>query len=188
MPKRGELEPARKPKAPPPPPFEYDSYGGPEHRRFPRAKLAVRFHLSIGEGPEQRFSAGLVSANVSVSGAFLESTFFLPPETELRTSFQVDGANLVEARAVIVREERPDRRGEGRSGFAIRFLEFFGQTEVTLAKLFLGTQLLEFAQGYLQSKRARAFGNELERFVDALAAWELMRATAPGNVWGLRTE
>jgi hypothetical protein len=156
-----------------------------EHRRFPRAKLRVPFTLYIGEDTDRRFSAALRSNNLSVSGAFLESTFFLPVGTELQVRFSLEGnAEPVQARAEIVREERPDpRTGEGRSGFAIRFLEFSGQTEVTLAKLFLGEQLRAFAERYLQSRRARGLSNELDRVVDALAAWELLKVTSPENPW-----
>jgi hypothetical protein len=162
------------------PPFE-----GEEHRQFPRARMAVRFEAWIGEGEDRRFSASFTSANVSVSGAFLESTFFLPIGTEIRVTFAPEsGADPVQARASIVREERPDpRTGTGRSGFGIKFVEFFSQTEVTLAKLFLGAKLRAFAEAYMTSRRARSLNNELDRVVDALAAWELQKVTTPGDPW-----
>jgi hypothetical protein len=121
---------------------------------------------------------------VSVSGAFLESTFFLPMDTELRVRFSLEeGAAPVEARARIVREERPRREGEDASGFGIRFEEFYGQTEVSLARLFLDMRLRTFAEEYLRSNRARGLPNELERVVDALAAWELLKANNPTDTW-----
>ena len=161
------------------------SWEGEEHRQFPRAKMAVRFEAWIGEGDDRRFSASFTSANVSVSGAFLESTFFLPIGTEIRVNFALEtGADPVQARASIVREERPDpRTGTGRSGFGIKFVEFFSQTEVTLAKLFLGAKLRAFAEAYMTSRRARSLNNELDRVVDALAAWELQKVTTPGDPW-----
>lgn len=156
---------------------------GEEHRQFPRAKLGVRFDLWIDEGTDRRFSASLKSENLSVSGAFLESTFFLPLGTELRARFRLDeGDEPVEARARIVREERGED-GDGRSGFGVRFVEFYSQTEVTLAKLFLGQRLREFAEEYLHSRRARSLGSELDRVVDALAAWELLKVTSPADPW-----
>jgi hypothetical protein len=119
---------------------------------------------------------------VSVSGAFLESTFFLPVGTELQVRFTLEeNMEPVLARGEIVREERTAEGG--RSGFGIRFVEFTGQTEVTLARLFLGMRLRSFAEEYLQSRRARSLPNELERVVDVLAAWELMKATTPGDPW-----
>ncbi|MFL5350169.1 MAG: PilZ domain-containing protein [Hyalangium sp.] len=154
----------------------------PEHRHFPRARVATRFEVWREEGGQRTFSATLLSQNVSVSGAFLESTFFLPLGTELQVRFSLEeGAEPVLARTEIVREERTG--GDGRSGFGIRFVEFSGQTEVSLARLFLGMRLRTFAEEYLQSRRARSLPNELERVVDVLAAWELLKATSPGDPW-----
>ena len=154
----------------------------PEHRHFPRARLATRFELWREEGGERTFAASFTSRNVSVSGAFLESTFFMPMGTELNARFSLEeGAEPVLARAQIVREERTGP--SGRSGFGIRFIEFSGQTEVSLARLFLGMRLRDFVEEYLQSRRARSLPNELERAVDVLAAWELLKATSPGDPW-----
>lgn len=151
-----------------------------EHRIFPRAKVALRFELWRERDGERQFSASLTSANVSVSGAFVESTFFLPVGTELRVRFVLEeGTAPVEARAVIVREERGERGG--RSGFGMRFEEFYNQSDVALAKLFLGVRLRAFAEEYLQSRRAKSLSGELERVVDALTAWELLKATQAGN-------
>jgi hypothetical protein len=156
---------------------------GPEHRAFPRAKLAVPFVLWIGEGESRRFSATLLSSNVSVSGAFLRSSFFLPVGTEMLVRFQVEPTGpAVEARVEVLRQETEGDR-TGRTGMGLRFLEFFRQTEVALARLFLGEQLRKFAEGYLGSPRARSLTSELDRVVDALAAWELMKVTSPDDPW-----
>lgn len=164
------------------PVIEMQAGNEPEHRHFPRARLATRFEIWREEGGQRTFSAALLSQNVSVSGAFLESTFFLPMGTEVQVSFSLEeGAEPVLARAQIVREERT--ASGGRSGFGIRFVEFTGQTEVSLARLFLGMRLRTFAEEYLQSRRARSLPNELERVVDVLAAWELIKATSPGDPW-----
>lgn len=170
-------------------PPQLDPHDGPEHRQFPRAKMNVPFRLWMGEGDDLRFEATLRSGNVSVSGAFLESTFFLPVGTEVRASFALDPEeDPVLARAQIIRTETPDREGRGRTGFALRFVEFFEQSEVTLARLFLGVRLKEFAQGYLASKRARSLTSELDRCVDALAAWELQKVTTTASPWGESTD
>ena len=169
----------------PPPPLDI-GFDGAEHRQFPRAKMSVLFRLWMGEGEERTFQAALTSSNISVSGAFLESTFFLPIGKQLSLSFELDPEeDPVLATGEIVRVESLDSRGQGRSGFALRFTEFFQQSEVTLAKLFLGTKLRDFAEGYLSSKRARSLNNELDRCVDALAAWELKKVTSPGDGWDL---
>ncbi len=153
--------------------------GEAEHRHFPRAQLATRFEVWVDdEAGARRFAASLVSVNVSVSGAFLESTFYLPLGTVLGVRFSLEpGAAPVMARAEIVREERGDGP-EGRSGFGVRFLDFSGQTEVALARLFVGMRLRAFAEDYLKSQRARSLPNEVERVVDVLAAWELLKATS----------
>ncbi|MFP2932581.1 PilZ domain-containing protein, partial [Pyxidicoccus sp. 3LG] len=152
--------------------------GEAEHRQFPRAQLATRVEVWVdAEGGDRRFAASLTSVNVSVSGAFLESTFYLPLGTVLGVRFALEpGAAPVEARAEIVREERSSGPGD-RSGFGIRFIDFNGQTEVALARLFVGMRLRAFAEEYLKSQRARSLPNELERVVDVLAAWELLKAT-----------
>lgn len=178
--------PAVTPPAAPRGAFPFIEPGGPEeveHRHFPRARLTTRFMLWIDEQGERRFTATLRSVSVSVSGAFLESTFFLPVDTELRVRFSLEeGAAPVEARARIVREQRPRHEGEP-SGFGLRFEEFYGQTEVSLARLFLDMRLRTFAEEYLRSNRARGLPNELERVVDALAAWELLKANNPTDAW-----
>jgi hypothetical protein len=154
-----------------------------EHRRFPRAQLATSFELWIDEGGARRFTATLRSVNVSVGGAFLESTFFLPLSTEFRVRFSLTpGAAPVEARARVVREQRP-LRDEMPSGFGIHFEEFYGQTEVALARLFLDLRLRAFAEEYLASPRARGLSDGLERVVDALAAWELLKAHSSTDMW-----
>ena len=159
---------------------------GAEHRQFPRALMAVPFKLWIGEGEGRKFSASLSASNISVSGAFIESTFFLPVGSEMQVSFALDpDEEPVLARSEIIRQESPDGQGRGRSGFAVRFIEFFEQSEVTLAKLFLGDKLREFADVYLNSKRARALNNEFDRCVDALAAWELKKVTSTADAWDL---
>ncbi|XXF75834.1 PilZ domain-containing protein [Myxococcaceae bacterium GXIMD 01537] len=168
----------------PMPIFAADEEGEPEHRHFPRAGVSTRAELWMDDDEGgRRFTASLQTANVSISGAFVESTFFLPVGTELNVRFSLEeGREPVQARAQIVREERADGPG-GRTGFGLRFVEFTGQTEVSLARLFLGARLRAFAEEYMQSRRSRSLPNELERVVDVLAAWELLKATTPGDPW-----
>ncbi|MGQ0504277.1 MAG: PilZ domain-containing protein [Myxococcaceae bacterium] len=185
-PGKAPLPPAGKgSKLRPPPPLD-SSNRGEEHRQFPRARLAVRFTAWIDQGNQRTFEATFTSTNLSVSGAFLESTFFLPVGTEMRVSFELDeDEEPVQARATIIREERSERGSSSQAptGFGIRFVEFYGQSEVTLAKLFIGEQLREFAESYLSSKRAKSLNSELDRVIDALAAWELQKVTSPQDTW-----
>ena len=72
--------------------------------RLPRARVAVPIQLRIGDGSQARFSARLATRDLSVSGAFLESSYFLPVGTRLSVSFQLDdGSPEVKASAEIVR-------------------------------------------------------------------------------------
>ncbi len=152
-----------------------------EHRGFPRLPLAVRVAVTRGRPEAPDFSAYLQSENLSVSGAFLRSTFFLPMGTEFSVAFQLSAnGEWVRARAVLVRHQQ----GAGvSSGFGIHFEEFFGQTEVALARLFLNAQLEAFADDYLASTRAKTFKTERERVVDALAAWELLKIGQGNDIW-----
>jgi hypothetical protein len=155
-----------------------------EHREFPRADIETKFSITIpGDRDDTRFAAALSSVNLSVSGVFLASTFFLPIGQEVHAEFALPQENaVVKVRGVIVREERANGP-RNRSGFALRFLEFFEQTEVALAKVFLGARLKSFAGDYLKSRRAKTLGSELDRITDALAAWELLKITAGHDVW-----
>jgi hypothetical protein len=162
-----------------------EEWAGDEHRRFPRARLRVPFVLTIGTGDALDFSATLPSVNISVSGVFLESSYYLPLGTVLDVRFApAEDAPPVLARAEIIRQEHlGDKPGYGHDGFALRFTQFFEQSEVTLAKLFVGLKLRAFAETYLQSKRARSLNNELDRVVDALAAWELRKVVSSEDIW-----
>ena len=157
---------------------------GEEHRGFPRAKMRLRVAARIGSEKDPRFSASFVSDNVSLSGAFLESTFFLPVGTELDVSFAIEGnSEEISARAEVMRDERASPSGAGRSGMGIRFLSFDEQSEVALARLFMGPRLRAFAEGYLKSKRVKKLTSEVDRLIDALAAWELLRVRQPEDPW-----
>lgn len=178
------LEDPRRRLRPPPELEDRGSETDDEHRRFPRAKLAFRFDVLRGDASAPTFRASLRCDNISVSGAFLESTFFLPLGTELDVTFRIEGQNeVVRARAEVVRIERPDAAGKGRSGMGIRFLEFEDQSEVAVARLFLAPRLRGFVESYLKTPRARKFTNELDRVIDALSAWELLQVRQPENVW-----
>lgn len=166
------------------PEIEDDGPDGAEHRRFPRARVGIRFECRVGSEARPRFAASLISENVSVSGAFLNSTFFLPLGTELHLRFLLaDNKEEVNARAEVVRDEHLDPSGKGRSGMGVRFLAFEGQSEVALARVFLAPRLKSFVEGYLKTKRAKKLQSELDRVVDALAAWELLQVTQPEDPW-----
>ena len=150
-----------------------------EFFRLPRAQLTVPFELSIADKTGTRFKARLPSRDLSVSGAFLESSYYLPIGTRLEVSFQLDeGTSPLTAVAEIVRHEGEGRDGPG--GFALRFVEFKGDARVAVTELMLGERLSDFTERYLKSRRARAFASGTEQIVDLLASWELFKATGRG--------
>lgn len=145
-----------------------------ERFRLPRARLAVPFELSIADKSGTRFKAKLPSRDLSVSGAFLTSSYFLPVGTRLKVCFQIDeGVDPLCAAAEVVRHEH--------GGFALTFFEFEGDARVAITELVLGESLHEFTARYLESRRARAFSSEPDRMVDLLASWELHKATRPAG-------
>jgi hypothetical protein len=157
---------------------------GDEHRGFPRAKVRLRVEARIGTEKHPRFTASFFSENVSVSGAFLHSTFFLPLGTQLDVRFGVDDTQEeITARAEVVREERSDGAADARSGMGIRFLGFDAQSEVALVRLFMGPRLRAFAESYLKSKRVKRLTTEVDRVIDALAAWEILQVRQPEDPW-----
>ena len=152
---------------------------GIEHRGFPRRTLELRVQLRRGEADEPSFAATLPSDNVSMSGMFLRSTFFLPVGTTFELSFSLPG----EERPVQVRAELTRHQGEPLSGIGVRFEEFHGQSEIAMARLFLDAKMQEFSGRYLGSARAKTLDSEHERLVDALAAWELEKVTSGMDPW-----
>jgi len=152
---------------------------GIEHRGFPRRTLELRVKLRRGEADEPSFAATLPSDNVSMSGMFLHSTFFLPVGTTFELSFSLPS----EERPVTVRAELVRHQSDPVPGLGVRFEEFHGQSEIAMARLFLDAKMQEFSGRYLSSARAKTLDSEHERLVDALAAWELEKVTSGVDPW-----
>ncbi len=143
-------------------------------RRFARAKerLPVRLHFSDGE---REFEATVYSKDISVSGIFLATTFYLKPGLELDLEFKMpNDERVVRVRGVIVREVHFDDRrpGETISGFALRFTEYYADAKTALAASFLIVELDDFIDDYL-TRRSRKPRDEREQLKDVLIAWEV---------------
>lgn len=153
-----------------------------EHRRqYPRADLQVKAKLSLADDPSHNFEASLPTANVSVGGLFLASTFFLKLGTrlEVRLSLPPHGRE-VHVKAEVVRVDAKDDQG---SGFALRFTDYLDGSEVVLATHFLSPVLREFIAQYAKGNGFKATPEYLSHTADVLAAWELRRAALGGDVW-----
>lgn len=155
---------------------------GPEHRRqYPRADLAVTARLALADDPSHHFEATLPTANVSVGGLFLQSTFFLKLGTRLEVRLTLPPIGReVHVKAQVVRVESQD---EKHSGFALRFTDYLDGSEVVLATHFLSPVLREFITQYAQGNGFKPTPEYVAHTADVLAAWELRRAALGGDVW-----
>jgi len=152
-------------------------------RRFPRAGLNVKVHLSVGEGKDRSFEATLPSRDISVSGVFFESTFFLKIGQEVDVSFRLPPQNRqVRARGRVVRVEQMEEGPKPRTGFAVRFESYYDSSEVVLANYFLAPALREFIEAYARRTRLRLRDEEMAQVVDIMSAWELEKMNEPSDV------
>ena len=154
-------------------------------RRYPRAELQVQARLALSDDPSRVFEAALPTANISVGGMFLKSSFFLKIGTRLSIELKLPPRG----RAVRVKGEvvRVETRADDSSGFAVRFTEYFDSSEVALATHFLSPVLREFISEYAKAHRFEADAEYLAHTADVLAAWELKKAELGGDVWALTT-
>ena len=146
-------------------------------RRYPRADVKVKARIWVGDDRSRSFDAILPTGNISVGGIFFESTFFLKLGAELNVEFSMPPHHRkVHARGPVVRVENLEISGRTRSGFAIRFEEYFDSSEVVLANYFLAPVLREFIQGYARKNKVKLAQADADNLVDVLAAWELEKA------------
>jgi Tfp pilus assembly protein PilZ len=152
-------------------------------RRYPRASLQVKARLSLADSPERVFEASLPTANISVGGLFLESTFFLKLGTKLLVELELPPTGrTVNVQAEVIRIESS---GSEASGFALRFTHYYDGSEVVLATHFLSPVLREFITAYAKQHRFEASPDYISHTADVLAAWELKKAEFGGDVWSL---
>ena len=158
---------------------------GKDARKYPRAELQVRARLSLAGDRTRTFEASLPTANISVGGMFLESTFFLKIGTQLDVTLELPPhGRTVHARAQVVRiETLASDSSQGHSGFALRFTEYLEGSEVVLATYFLAPVLREFIQAYAKQHRLQASNDYINHTADVLAAWELRKAELGADVW-----
>jgi hypothetical protein len=156
-------------------------------RRYPRADLQVAARLSLDGDKQHYFHATLSTANISVGGLFLKSTFFLKLGTRLEVELRLPPQDrVVKVKGVVMRVESAG--DEQKTGFAIKFTEYLGDSEVVLATHFLGPVLRAFLIEYAKEKRLTASPEYLAHTADVLSAWELYKADLGGDVWALTRE
>ena len=147
-------------------------------RRFPRAGVSVKVHLTVGDGPNRSFEAMLPSRDLSVSGVFFESTFFLKIGQSVDVSFRLPPQNRqVRARGRVVRVETLEEGSKPRTGFAVKFEQYYDSSDVVLANYFLAPALREFITSYASRSRLRLSDETVGLVVDVMSAWELEKMT-----------
>ena len=154
-----------------------------KRRQFPRTDLKLKAKLVAVRNGAVCFEATLPTRNISVGGVFFESTFFLKLGEELEVRLLLPSQREpVRARGRVVRVETLD---EAHAGFALRFEEYLGGSELILAEHFLAPVLRGFVERYIERRGARVSPEEQKRMMGLLAAWELERATVASlSPWG----
>jgi hypothetical protein len=153
-----------------------------DRRRFPRAREEIPVLVTISqEGRE--FEATVKTVDISLTGVFFASEFFLKAGTELNLEFTMpNDKRVVRVTGIIVREVRLDerRRGPGESGFAVRFTQYHADAKTILAGSFLIAELDEFVHDYLERRTAKP-RTEIEQLRDVIIAWEVGKMELKGG-------
>ena len=157
-------------------------------RRYPRAAVSVKAKLFAGsDRSRSSFEATLNTRDISVGGIFFESTFFLKTGQTLDVELRLPPQDrLVRARGKVVRVETKQVHGKPSGGFAIRFDEYFDESDVVLANYFMDHVLRKFITEYGKRKRIRYAQEDVDQLVDVLASWELHRNSDEEGLWGAR--
>jgi hypothetical protein len=100
----------------------------------------------------------------------------------------------VKVKGVVMRVETAgspgggERGDEAQTGFAIKFSEYLGDSEVVLATHFLAPVLNAFLVDYTKERRIKASAEYLAQTADVLSAWELFKGRLGGDVWAATAE
>ncbi|MFH1810972.1 MAG: PilZ domain-containing protein [Pseudomonadota bacterium] len=147
-----------------------------ERRRRPRARAEFPARLYGGDGRDTYLEAKLQSGDVSVSGVFLRSTFFLALGTAVRVEFEVPGIGTVQAGGHVVRVQEAVEP----TGFAIEF-ESFGEGSLeALVSVFLADEVRRFVEIYSRRRRGERDAPTPTSLLHGILAWEIYRSTEEG--------
>jgi hypothetical protein len=154
-------------------------------RRYPRADVRIKATLSLGADNSRQFQATLNTRDISVGGIFFESTFFLKLGQNVHVKLALPPHNRwVRARGKVVRiETKGTPASKPSTGFAIRFEEYFEQSDVVLANYFMAQVLTRFVEDYAKKRKMKLSNAQSEALVDVLASWELSKLEAGQKVW-----
>src|SRR4051812_12788140 len=91
----------------------------PSNRRQPRAAVRVKARITVLGAKGSSLEATLSTADLSVGGIFLESTFFLKGTPRVDVELTLPDERQIRARGKILRMEETVR-----SGFAVKFTDY----------------------------------------------------------------
>lgn len=144
---------------------------GKERRRQPRARAEFGVRLYGGDGRDTYLEARLHSADVSLSGVFLRSTFFLPVGAGVRVEFDVPEVGRVEAHGVV---RRIQPAGD-ETGIGIEFDSFAEGSLEALVSVFVADEVRAFVEGYCRERRGRPDTPSPTSLLHGILAWEIHR-------------
>ena len=143
-------------------------------RQFPRAAENIPVRLTLKD-EHRSFEATVQTEDISLTGVFFASEFYLKPGIEMDLEFVMPNEERrVRTRGIIVREVRvKERREKGTcSGFAMRFTDYYDDAKAVLASSFLSADLDEFITDFLKRRTSKP-KDELAQLRDVLIAWEV---------------
>lgn len=144
-----------------------------ERRRRPRARAEFAARLYGGDGRASYLEARVRTGDVSVSGIFLRSTFFLPIGSAVRVEFEVPGAGPVAADGTVARIQSS---GDN-SGMGIEFKRFAEGSLEALVSIFVADEVRRFVEQYCRSRRGQADTPSATALLHGILAWEIHRST-----------
>jgi hypothetical protein len=142
---------------------------GDERRRFARARQNLRVRLHAGDEKKSTLEASLDTVDVSLSGLFLRSTFFLPEGVPVRVELETPWGDRT---AVVLGHVARTRREGDDAGFAVHFDRLDGESLKDLVCLFAGERVERFVREFVKGYRGDGGAALLW---EGILAWELDR-------------
>lgn len=144
-----------------------------ERRRRPRARAEFAARLYGGDGRASYLEARVRTGDVSVSGIFLRSTFFLPVGSAVRVEFEVPGSGPVAADGTVARIQST---GDD-SGMGIEFRRFSEGSLEALISIFVADEVRRFVEQYCRARRGQDDTPSPTALLHGILAWEIHRST-----------
>jgi hypothetical protein len=143
------------------------------NRRHARSELRVKAKLTVRGERRTHFDATLPTRNISLSGVFLESSYFLKVGQSVELELRVPPQDrVVQLRCRVVRVETS---GRATNGFALKFEDYLGNSELVLKSFLLDPVLRDFVVAYAKKNDVDTDEEYLTHVVDLLAEWEFTR-------------